>query len=188
MMERIVKKEKPRLFDLAVSFIQDSLAKELAWLDHILPCAERLVKHINGKRIYTPNIYVGANEYEQILPDADGIGNYSFFVLSEPQETSHDVGGLVKVRCTFSLIVSLDIRTVDVEDIRDRESVKLAILRALKRTWMRHGSFTVSEIYERAENVFKGFSTDEIDNQYLMQPYCGFRFAGKIEIEEDCEL
>ena len=39
-----------------------------------------------------------------------------------------------------------------------------------------------------AENVFKGFSTDEIDNQYLMQPYCGFRFAGKIEIEEDCEL
>ena len=187
-MDRIVKKTNPTMFDKAFGYIQDALGANLSWLNHILPQAERLVKEINGKRIYTPNIYVGENEYEQILPDAQDIGNYSFFILEEPQEVIYEVGGRTKMSSPFSLIVWLDIRSVYNEDIRDTEMVKRDILRAIHRTWMRHGHFNIERIYQRAENIFKEFTMDEVDNQFLMQPYCGFRFRGEIVIEEECEL
>ena len=48
-------------------------------------------------------------------------------------------------------------------------------------------SFVINRIYENAESIFKEYTLDEIDNQFLMQPYCGFRFTGEIEIEEECE-
>lgn len=184
-MDRVVKKTTPRLFDKAFGYIQDTLASELTWLDHVLPQAERLVKDINGKRIYTPNVFVSGNDYEQITPDTTNIGNYSFFVLHEPQETHYDVGSRVKVRAPFSLIVWLDIRSVD-DGQRNIEQVKRDILRALRLVWMREGHFHINRIYQRAENIFKEFTLDEIDNQFLMQPYCGFRFQGEIEIEDEC--
>lgn len=186
-MERIVKKSNPRLFDKAFGYIQDALGANLLWLNHIFGSAERLVKYIDGKRIYSPNIYVGDKEYEQITPDADNIGNYSFFILHEPQELSYDVGSRVKVKAPFSLVVWFDIRSVESSDERNKEEVKREILRALRRTWMREGYFHINRIYETAESIFKEYTLDEIDNQFLMQPYCGFRFTGEIHIEEECE-
>ena len=184
-MDRVVKKTTPRLFDKAFGYIQDALASQLTWLDHILPQAERLVKDINGKRVYSPNIYVEGNEYEQITPDSLNIGNYSFFILHEPQEIHYDVGSRVIAHAPFSLIVWLDIRSVD-DGQRNIEQLKGNILRALQTTWMREGHFRINRIYQRAENIFKEFTLDEIDNQYLMQPYCGFRFQGEITIEDEC--
>ena len=88
----------------------------------------------------------------------------------------------------FSLVVWLDIRSVYNEYLIDMEMVKRDILRAIRRTWMRNGHFHIERIYQRAENIFKEFTMDEVDNQFLMQPYCGFRFRGEIVIEEECEL
>lgn len=187
-MDRVIKKQNASLFDKAFGYIQDALATNLPWLNHILPQAERLVKLINGKRIYSPNIYVGDNEYEQIFPDADNIGNYSFFMLDEPQDVSYEAGSRVKMSAPFSLIVWFDIRTLYADDVRDMEQAKKDVLRAVKRTWMREGYFSITDVFQRAENVFKEFTLDEVDSQYLMQPYGGFRLRGEIHIEEECEL
>lgn len=187
-MNRVIFKRNPTLFDKAFSYIQTALAKELPWLDHVFPQAERLVKLIDKKRIYSPNIYIGDNEYEQIFPDTDGIGNYSFFLLDEPQDVSYEAGSRVHMTAPFSLIVWFDIRTLYSEDIRDLEQAKKDVLRAVRRTWMREGAFTITEVFQRAENVFKEFTLDEVDNQYLMQPYGGFRLRGEIQINEECEL
>lgn len=187
-MNRVIKKQNATLFDKAFGYIQDALATNLPWLDHVLPQAERLVKMIDGKRIYSPNIYVGENEYEQIFPDSDDIGNYSFFMLDEPQSVNYDVGGRVQMSAPFSLIVWFDIRTLYSDDVRDLEQAKKDVLRAVRRTWMRNGYFYITEIFQRSENVFKEFTLDEVDNQYLMQPFGGFRLRGTIHIEEDCEL
>jgi hypothetical protein len=43
-------------------------------------------------------------------------------------------------------------------------------------------------VWEKAENIFKGFTLDEIESQFLMQPYCGWRFEGIIEISTECAL
>jgi hypothetical protein len=44
----------------------------------------------------------------------------------------------------------------------------------------------VSRIYERAENVFRGYTMDEVDNQFLMSPFAGWRFDGLLTIKNDC--
>lgn len=79
-MERIPIIKNPELFDRVIANIQKGLADGLPWLNYSFGRSERLVKSIQGKRYYTPNIYVGGNEYMLIAPDSN-IGNFSFFVL-----------------------------------------------------------------------------------------------------------
>jgi hypothetical protein len=52
--------------------------------------------------------------------------------------------------------------------------------------WLKDGTIVINRIYELAENVYRGFTLDEIDNQFLMHPFAGFRFAGELGIDETC--
>ena len=71
----------PELLDVVINNIQTGLTENLGWLDKAFGRAERLVKYgANQKKIYTPNIYIGGNEYQEVTPDA-GIGNFSFLAL-----------------------------------------------------------------------------------------------------------
>lgn len=188
-MVRIPIKSNPKLFDKAFSYIQEALGVNIPWLDHIFGKAERLVKDINGKRYYTPNVFVGGKEYEDIEPDTRYLGNYSFFTLDEPQELSHEVGENTHLKAPFSLIVWCDLRKVGMDAERNTEAVKQELLQCLHGSvWMRHGHFKLTKVWEKAENIFKGFTLDEIDSQFLMQPYCGWRFEGIIEISTECAL
>ena len=184
-MDRIIKKTHPKLFDKAIGYIQDSLA-ELPWLDHIFGRAERLVTEVEGKRIYLPNVYIGKDEYEQVTPDTQDLGNHAFFLLNDPHTITLVHGSRAITKCPYSLIVWVDVRTIDFDDERNTESIKSQVLAQLNNTWMRQGSYTVERIYEKAENVYEGFTLDEIDNQYLMSPYWGMRITGVLTIEDDC--
>jgi hypothetical protein len=71
-------------------------------------------------------------------------------------------------------------------DQRNTEYVKEAILGVLETAFLKKGVITVQRIYQRAENVFDGFSLDEVDNQFLMSPFAGFRFQGEMIATNDC--
>lgn len=187
MIERIPLKQNPKLFDIVIQELQQRFADELPWLTHSFGKAERLVKVMpNGKKYFTPNIYIGNNEYELIAPDSN-FGNYSFFVLDEPQNIEYTRGTNSKVTAPFSVIFWVNMRTIEDADERNTESVKQDILQVLtKRSFLRNGSITINRVYEKAENVFQGFTLDEIDNQFLMHPYAGFRFYGEMQTEDEC--
>ena len=186
-MERIPIKSHPALFDRVIGYVQTGLADNLPWLNFAFGKAERLVKNYNGKRVYSPNLYVGKNEYELITPDS-GIGNYCFFTLDEPEDVSWEVGDRTQVEAPFSLIVWVDMRTLETDDERNTEAIKQDILRTLNgKLWMKEGRIRIDKVWEKAENIFKGFTLDEVDNQFLMQPYCGWRFEGVLEAFTDCE-
>lgn len=187
-MERVPIRDNPKLFDALFARMQETLHNELPWLDYAFGKAERLVKMIGGRRHYTPNIYVGGNEYREITPDSN-VGNYSFFVLREPQDINQQGRGLNgKIKAPFSLIFWFDMRTIEDDDVRGVEDVKQQILHVLQRTYLRNGRFHVSKIYERAENIFREYTLDETDNQYLMHPFAGLRFDGEADCELPCEL
>ncbi len=185
-MERVPIKSDPKLFDRVIGYVQEGLADNLLWLNHAFGKAERLVKIIDGKWIYSPNLYVGKNEYELITPDS-GIGNYCFFTVDDPEDVEWVVGDTSTLKAPFSLIVWVDMRTIETDDERNTESVKQQILSILNgQLWIKHGRIRINRIYEKAENIFKGFTLDEIDNQFLMQPYCGWRFEGEMIAHTDC--
>lgn len=184
-MDRVIKPSNPVLFERLFAEIQDGLASNIGWLNHIFGKAERLVKEINGRKYYTPNIYIDGNDYELIAPDSRLLGNYSFFVLEEPQDVDYYRGEPNNITAPFSLIVWFDIRTIN--DDRNIEQAKQDLLRALNGgIYVTSGRYRITRIYERAENIFKDYTLDEIDNQYLMHPFCGFRFYGEVEVDDDC--
>lgn len=177
------------LFDKVIGELQQALKNGLPWLDNSYGRAERLIKVIDGKRYYTPNIYLGKDQYDVILPD-DRHGCYSFFVMHEPQELLNSMQTEVRIRSPFSLIVWVDLRRVEkkmrMPDERNTEYIKEQVLSVIETADRRKGHISISKIYQRAENVFDGFTLDEVQNQFLMSPYAGFRFQGEMIVTNDC--
>ena len=185
-MKTLYKKKQPHLFDFIIGEIEDSLYEHCEWLNSIFGRCERLVKEINGRKVYTANWYKKGNDYTMIAPD-EGLGNFCFFVLDEPTdlETYYE-GDVTRCKIGFGMILWCDLRTVSAE--RNTELVKEQILQILNgKTHFRAGRMTVNRIYERDENVFREFDYDEIDNQYLMHPFAAFRFEGELIIDTLCD-
>lgn len=176
----------PQLIDKVIAEIQKGLTDNISWLNYAFGRAQRLVKEINGKKIFTPNIYAGGNEYIEVSPDAS-IGNFSFFVIDDPQIVNWQPNIQGEITVNYSLIVWLNIDQITGAENRNTELIKSEILRVLNgRFRYKFGKLNVTKIYEQSENIYRGFTLDEIDNQYLMHPYCGFRFSGELTVSESC--
>ena len=183
------------MLDAVIGNIQQGLVDNIKWLDAAFGRAQRLTKMQSEKRIITPNVFCGGwrghgeNDYIEVSPDSK-IGNFAFFEVDDPQTI--DAGPFAReLKAPFALIVWFDLtRIYDTITNRNTEKLKSDILWVLNgRTgWhLPQGRVTINRIYERAENIYKGYPLSEIDNQFLMHPYGGFRFEGLLEYEEFCQ-
>lgn len=186
----------PILVDAMIAELQSILVANLPWLDAAFGRAQRITKKMNGKNIIVPNVYCGGwrghgeNDYIEVSPDSK-IGNFAYFEVDDPERVDWQYRQLMDIETPFSLIVWFDCRKVlDGETNRDISHVKNAILGLLNGyTGMllhNNGRLTINRIYERAENIYRGYSLSEIDNQFLMHPYAGFRFEGTIIMAQPC--
>ena len=189
-MATINKQQTPVLTDAVIANIEDALANGLDWLNTVYGRAERIVKIVDDKRYYLPawyngNVVSGDNEYTLLVPDSR-LGNYAFFTVDDPESITLRRGEQSSFSLPFSLIVWVDIRTI--AEHRNREMVKRDILRVLNNVFFTgyRARMTVAQIYEKAENVFKGFTLDEAQNQYMMHPYCAWRITGELFVEDAC--
>lgn len=182
------------MLDRVLGEIQSGLVENISWLDAAFGKAQRLTKMMNGRNIITPNVYCGGwqghgpNDYIEVSPDSK-IGNFSFFEVDDPQTI--DAGPWAReVSAPFGLIVWFDLtRVYEVADNRNTERLKAEILHVLngRAGWhLTDGRITINRIYERAENIYRGYTLSEIDNQFLMHPYYGMRFEGVLEFNELC--
>ena len=186
------------MIDSALEKMAKALKDNIGWLDATFGHAQRLTATIEGKKYVTPNVYVGnstgrgKNDYLPLLPDSH-IGNFSFFLIDDPEQIEWQQFQQMKTTTPISLIVWFDLRHVyDSSTNRNTEKLKAQILYELngRNTGfaVNGGRIVISKIWERAENIYKGFTIDEIDNQFLMHPYGGFRFDGTLELETPCTL
>lgn len=185
------------MIDKVFGNIQTALVENLKWLDVAFGRAQKITKMTAaGKRIVTPNVYCGnflrdTNDYIEVSPDSH-IGNFSFFLVEDPQTIAWSVAQQVKQKVPFSLIFWFDLRKVFHKyAYRNTEYLKAEILELLNgRTgWLlRNGSIEINKCYEQAQNIYRGFTLDEIDNQFLMHPFAGFRFDGVLSVKTPCIL
>ena len=186
--------QNPVMLDEIIGEIQTGLVGNVSWLDVAFGKSQRLSKLINEKKVITPNVYCGGwnghgeNDYIEVSPDSK-IGNFSFFEIDDPQTI--DAGPWAReIKAPFSLIVWFDLtRVYHTATNRNTEKLKADILHVLngRAGWhLTSGRVVINRIYERAENIYRGYSLSEIDNQFLMHPYGGFRFEGILEFAELC--
>ena len=186
--------QNPIMLDRVIGNIQNGLVDNIPWLDAAFGRSQRLTKMMNGKRIITPNVYCGGwrghgpDDYIEVSPDSK-IGNFSFFEIEDPQ-TIDATTWIRQITAPFGLIVWFDLKRVyNQYDNRNTEFLKAQILRVLhgRGGWhLPDGRMVINRIYERAENIYRGYTLSEIDNQFLMHPFAGFRFDGILEFDELC--
>lgn len=182
------------MLDRVIGDIQQGLVDNISWLDAAFGRSQRLTKMINGKKIVTPNVYCGGwnghgeNDYIETSPDSK-IGNFAFFEIEDPQTI--DAGPWARqIKAPFGLIVWFDLtRVYNTATNRNTEKLKAQILHVLngRAGWhLTDGRIIINRIYERPENIYRGYTLSETDNQFLMHPYAGFRFDGLLEYNELC--
>lgn len=189
-IERIfLKPSEPKLFDRCIQDLQKSLGVRCPFLTHVFGRCERLAKDVNGRRVYSPNVYAGRDEYILLTPDNTQLGNYCFFVREDPEQVVANFGVLNRMRAPFSLTVWVDMRTMEDGDERNVYRVDEMVMDGIGTAGaLRHGGIEISRVYHRAESVFEGFTLDEVDNQFLMSPYYGIRVQFELWVDEDCIL
>lgn len=179
--------EHPVFIDRLIVQVQDVLKNNLSWLDHSFGQSQRLVKVVDGKDFFYPAVHIRSGNYVSVFPD-QGLGNFSFFVVDDPQSVDFRAHAVNNVRLQYSIIFWLNLDKIYGAQVdRNKEAIKAEILKVLTRkVFLTFGRIDVRKIYESTENIFGRYSIKEVDSQYLMQPFCGFRFEGDMLLTEEC--
>lgn len=182
------KPENPVMIDRVLACIQDALINNVWWLDHAFGRAQRLVTKKDGRDYYYPAVYIGKEDYLNVLPE-QVLGNRTYFTIDDPQQVEFNPRRYNAIRSPFSLVLWYDLRSIfKTSKERNTEEIKSQIMRVLSGVVLPSGSrIEITRIYEQAENIFKGFSLKEVDTQFLMYPFAGLRIEGTLTYREDCQ-
>lgn len=181
---KVLIKEDSRLFDAAIMQIQLRLAQNIGWLDNIFGLTEVLTEKKDGKAFTSANIYTKKGKYIQVMPCSE-LGNFCFFYLRDPQSLWDKSSSVLF--SPFSAVFWYDVDKVSSSPAkRNREAVKEQIIAVLGQSHLQGVTYTIDDIYERAQNVFKEFDYDHTTNQFLMHPYGGLRIDGELRVNVPC--
>lgn len=166
---------EPALLDRALLPIQVALASNLTWLDSVFGKSQKMVKVVDGREQYYPGVYAGDAQYLNALPDSH-IGNFCFFDALDNEQIEAFAGG-VKMTRTIALILWWDFQKVYPADHEQRtiEHIKEQVLEALRSVSSAQVQLQPIRAYERAENIYQGYTHQESHRQFLMRPYGGLR-------------
>lgn len=175
----------PQLIDKAFAEIQIVLKSKLMWLTTAFGKAETRPLLEGNKKEVTPAIYAGGLDYVKLFPD-EHLGNFSFFTANDGYNIEADRQS-VEGQSEFSLIFWYNLQTIyptTHEYINNRHVVK-QVTDVLRSASLLSSSIKMMKVYEDGQNIYKGYSDKEIESQFLMRPYGGFRIEGIIHYQDN---
>jgi hypothetical protein len=197
-------KEDPVLLDKILQDMQKSLMNRLKWLNYAFGRAYKLVEHRpDGNKFIYPAMYNGNGEYVSLLPN-DNFDNFSWFDIYDPQKITEVVQSLPQYTFSGAIIFWYDLSSIyEDETVMHTEEVKDEIMRVLTTPGLitTTGKLVINDIYERFENIYKGYSIEkiynnytykgegiqDIDKQFFMYPYAGIRIEFTLTTRELCQ-
>ena len=197
-------KEDPVLLDKILQDMQKSLMNRLKWLNCAFGRAYKLVEHRpDGNKFIYPAMYNGNGEYVSLLPN-DNFGNFSWFDIYDPQKITEVVQSLPQYTFSGAVIFWYDLSSIyEDETVMHTEEVKDEIMRVLTTPGLitTTGKLVINDVYERFENIYKGYSIEkiynnytykgegiqDIDKQFFMYPYAGIRIEFTLTTRELCQ-
>ena len=197
-------KEDPVLLDKILQDMQKSLMNRLKWLNYAFGRVYKLVEHRpDGNKFIYPAMYNGNGEYVSLLPN-DNFSNFSWFDIYDPQKITEVVQSLPQYTFSGAIIFWYDLSSIyEDETVMHTEEVKDEIMRVLTTPGLitTTGKLVINDIYERFENIYKGYSIEkiynnytykgegiqDIDKQFFMYPYAGIRIEFTLTTRELCQ-
>jgi len=177
----------PQLWDFALSPFQIALEGSLSWINKAYGKAERRVRSRDGATVIYPAVYANSKDYLKVFPDSH-LGDFTFFNVQDGWQVQTLSRRFRVLNALVSLIGWYDFRHVYPADWEERtnQHVIFDVLEAIRYTTIVGGSWEVVQVFEQGPNIYEGFSASEIDNQYLMRPYGGFRMDINLSFDENC--
>lgn len=186
----------PVLEDRALLYLQQHLAGQLPWLNYAFGRASKLAITRDGRTVYYPaypaNDAVWAKEYIPLWPD-ELLGNFCFFELRDEQivtnwgkrDMTHNT-----YRFGASLVFSFNLRNIyggeTWKNSTPANVVNEVFVLGLA-TFANVGvSIEADRYYHNAENVYRGYTHNEVKNQFNMRPYGCFRIDLEVNYLPGC--
>lgn len=197
-------KDNPVLLDKILQDIQTSLLEKLKWLNYAFGRAYKLIEHKqDGNKFIYPAAYSGNGEYVSLLPN-DNFGNFSWFDIYDPQKITQVVQSLPQYSFEGAIIFWYDLSSIYADKtVLYTEEIKDELIRVLTTPGIikAAGKLVINDIYERFENIYKGYSIEriynnyaykgediqDIDKQFFMYPYAGIRIEFTLTTRELCQ-
>ena len=184
--------------------MQSVLLEKLSWLNYAFGRAYKLVEHRpDGVKFIYPAAYNGHAEYVSLMPN-DNFGNFCWFDIYDPQEITNVVQSTPQYTFKGAIVFWYDLSSIYADDsVMYSEEVKDEIIRILTTPGVikTTGRLSINEVYERFENIYKGYSIEKIynnyiysgediqgiDKQFFMYPYSGLRLEFSLTTRELCQ-
>lgn len=179
----------PQMMDPGMTELTGALTANLPWLDKAYSNIETFVEG-KGKRPKTyPAVYNGVKKdrgYLKLFPDGH-IGNFAFVEVYKqtfdhiPQQSATHI-------IDFGIVFHFNFEKVYPGDHKNRtlENVKNDVFDILNRYPFANFNVRFDGFVEGANNIYRGYSHDEIEDQFLMRPYGGFKITGKMRFTKKC--
>jgi hypothetical protein len=196
--------ENPVNIDRPIQEIQLAIAS-LGWLEKSFGRAWNAYKTTQqntglSRMVTYPHVWQGVEElpggklkpldHLEVMPN-DNLKSQSFFKVEDPiqvVEFPQNPDGSAIMRAVTSIIFWFDLRQIDPSiDYNYTELLKGQVQRKLtEMTFTPDSSLTILRIWEGAQNVFRGYPINEVEYQYLVYPFGGFRFELELTYREEC--
>lgn len=201
---KIIYKENPVLLDKVIQDLQQVLKDKLLWLDKAFGRSYKLVEHRpDGDKFIYPAAYIGNSEYASLLPN-DNYGNFSWFDIYDPQEVTAVTQSLPQFTFSGAIVFWYNLDSIFADsDVMYTEEIKDEVIKVLTTPGIIKtiGRLTINKIFERYENIYKGYSLEKvynsniykgdniqsIDKQFFMHPYSGLRVEFELTTRELCQ-
>jgi len=182
----------PELLDELFDRINTHLSGEISWLTTAYGRAVRLARQLEDmSQVVYPAIYTAnasGKEYLNLLPD-EHLGEYLFWWVDDGwnvDEWNHISKNKYLINC--SLIAWYDLRNIypATWKANSNQNVIREVFTALSSLGERWIRIEPQRIFEEAPNIYREFTHREIDRQYRMRPFGGFRVEMEITYIEPC--
>lgn len=184
-------KSGPKLLDTPFDEITQAMKLNINWIDNCYGKIEKYKKTMDGRTKRFPGIYVGTKNnmgYLDLFPDSR-LGNFMYIEVTR-QDIQDDIFQKGKYDIDFSMIFWFNYKTVYKTDHNAKtiENVKSEVKNFIKTySFQSITSLTMLSFEEGADNIYAGLDHDEIENQFLMRPFGGFRLNLNMQYLERCE-
>ena len=187
----------PVLEDRALLYLQQHLADTLPWLNYAFGRASKLAITRDVRQVYYPaypaNDAVWGKEYIHLWPD-ENLGNFCFFDLRDEQIVT-EWGKRNMANNTYrfgaSLIFSFNLKKIYGGETWKNSTTANVVNEVFVlglSTFANVGvSISADRYYHNVENVYRGYTHNEVKNQFNMRPYGCFRIDLEINYLPSCD-
>ena len=166
--------------------------QQLGWLEIIHGRAYREPEKRNRKTYYRPIVYTGNGHYQEVDFNKN-VDSQCFYYVLDPGETETQLNSDGVRYRNFNY--NLDIICLwDEDKVKKRETrynfpqrIDQIIQNETFQLLDDVTFFTLNQIYNSSEEVFRDFDIDHAKRQTFMYPYNGMKLRGRLDVERQCE-